>query len=62
MICFFFQDRIAGANKVRYSSDRLYRVLQCARLVICFSEDMIVGGLKHASLVIGLIEYYGKLG
>ena len=31
-------------------------MLQYARLVICFSEDMISGGLKYTMIVIGLIE------
>ena len=31
-------------------------MLQYARLVICFSEDMIAGELKYTMLVIGLIE------
>ena len=36
-------------------------MLQYARLVICFSEDRIVGGLKYARLVRGLIEYNSML-
>ena len=47
---------------MRQASDRFYRVLQYGRLVICFSEDRIVGGLKYARLVRGLIEDYSTLG
>ena len=36
---------------MRQASDRFYQVLQYGRLVICFSEDRIVGGLKYARLV-----------
>ena len=51
-----------GRNKVPQTSDRSYLVLQYVRLVICFSEDMIVEGLKYARLVIGLLGYYRTLG
>ena len=37
-------------------------MLQYARVVVCFSEDRIVGGLKYARLVIGLLEFYRTLG
>ena len=47
---------------MRQASDKSYRVLQYARLVVCFSEDRIVGGQKFARLVIGLIEYNSMLG
>mgnify|MGYP003686357899 CR=1 FL=1 len=36
---------------MRQASDRFYRELQYGRLVICFSEDRVVGGLKYARLV-----------
>ena len=57
----FFENN-GGRTKVRQASDKFYQVLQYARLVICFSEDKSVGGLKYARLVIGLIEYYTTLG
>ena len=57
MIC-FSEDRMV---EVRQASERSYRVLQYARLVICFSEDGNTGGLQYARLEIGLIKYYSTL-
>ena len=65
MIC-FSKDRkieIQGIKK-RYGRDRTYRVLQYARLVMCFSEDRKAEGFRYARLGIGhtyVLQYASDL-